>query len=69
MQKKGSDSESFDEDDDFENSFEASPPKREVTSRRAAATKVLIVTQFEVHPFKISINSNTYFLSAPLSFL
>lgn len=39
LQKKGSDSESFDDDDDFEKSFNASPPKRETTSRRAA-TKV-----------------------------
>lgn len=40
FQKKGSDSEDDFDEDDFENSFTSSPPKREGTSRRAAATKV-----------------------------
>lgn len=44
LQKKGSDSEDDFDEDDFENSLSnASPPKREVTSRRAA-TKVCTIS-------------------------
>lgn len=59
LQKKGSDSESLDDDDDFEDSFKASPPKREVASRRAA-TKVFIAYKFRLHSFSISYFENLH---------
>lgn len=62
-QKKGSDSESFDDDDDFENSLNASPPKRETTSRRAA-TKVM----HTIHDLRLHWNTHTIKLNFSLLF-
>lgn len=66
LQKKGSDSESFDDDDDFEESFKASPPKREVAGRRAASKVRIVFIHFKIIGY-IEIKSKYHFFLYSIS--